>query len=129
MGTDDLRYDAEHFWLKIEGDKTTRIGITPFYCEQLQRIIFVDLPELNAVVSKGQPFGSIESPKTISDLNSPISGKVVAVHSEVSERGDIVSGDPYGEGWLFIVEMSDSAELGSLMSAREYDSFVMSLRS
>ena len=124
MYPSQLNYSTEHTWLKIEGDKKGRVGITQYYQEQLKRIVFVELPEVGAVVNQNGTFGIIESSKATSDLYSPVSGKVVEVNHLLETEPGVINQDPYGQGWMFVVELSDTDELDSLLSADEYLSLI-----
>ena len=124
MYPSQLKYSTEHTWFKIEGDKKGRVGITQYYQEQLKRIVFVELPEVGAVVNQNGTFGFIESSKATSDLYSPVSGKVVEVNHLLESEPGVINQDPYGQGWMFVVELSDTDELDSLLSADEYLSLI-----
>lgn len=115
----ELRYTKEHEWIKIEGNKAT-IGITDFAQSELGDIVFVELPEVGDAISKDQPFGSVESVKTVSELYAPVSGTVVAVNEELSDSPEFVNESPYGTAWMITVELSDEAQLESLMDADAY---------
>ncbi len=126
MYPDSLKYSQNHFWVKADG-KRARIGITDYYCKQLQSIVFVELPEEGAALIKGQPFGSIESSKAISDVESPVSGKVTAVNTDIAEKGEAIAKDPCGAGWFFELELANPAELDSLLSSKAYEAYVAGL--
>ena len=115
-----LKYSREHAWLKLEGDNRGRVGITHYYQEQLKKIVFIELPEVGAEVIQNEAFGVVESSKATSDLYSPVSGTVVEVNSPLETKPSLVNQDPYGEGWMFVVELSNPDELDSLLSAEEY---------
>lgn len=115
----DLRYTKEHEWLKAEGGRG-RIGITRYASEALGDIVYVELPAEGTVVSAGDSFGVLESVKAASDCYSPVSGKVVEVNRELAENPKIINEDPYGRGWLIVVEMSNPAEIEELLTAEEY---------
>ena len=120
MHPNQLKYSTEHTWLKLEGDKKGRVGITHYYQEQLKSIVFVELPEVGAVVTRNEAFGVVESSKATSDLYSPVSGTVVEVNSLLETEPGLINKDPYGEGWMFVVELDNPNELGSLLSADDY---------
>ncbi len=122
MNPEDCRYTREHEWVRVEGDLAV-VGITDFAQEQLGDVVYVELPEQGASVTQNQPFGSIDSVKTASDLFSPISGEVVEVNGAVADDPALVNSDPYGEGWMIKVRPSDLSELDSLMSAEEYTEY------
>ncbi|KMY43248.1 glycine cleavage system protein H [Bacillus sp. FJAT-27916] len=116
----DLKYTKEHEWVKQE-DGTVRIGITDFAQAELGDIVFVELPEVDDEITKDEPFGSVESVKTVSELYAPISGKVVAINEELSDSPEYVNESPYEKAWMIIVEPSNSSELEDLLSAEQYE--------
>jgi glycine cleavage system H protein len=124
MYSEELKYSDNSLWVKIEEGNNARTGITSFYSEQITKTIFIDPPEENQTVKKGEPFGSLESSKSINDLYSPVSGKVIAVNHALDTNPGLTNSDPYGGGWMALIEMSNPAELASLMSAKEYEAFV-----
>jgi glycine cleavage system H protein len=115
----ELKYHPEHTWAKVEGNKV-RVGISDFAQNQLGDIMFVELPEVGEEVTAGVPFGSVESAKSINDLFAPVSGKVVEMHEEPTDEPDMVNKDPYGEGWMIVIDMSDPSELDDLLDAPTY---------
>jgi glycine cleavage system H protein len=119
----ELRYSEEHEWVKVEGEQV-RIGITDFAQHELGDIVFVELPEVGDVVTVNEPFGSVESVKTVSELYAPISGKVVAINEDLSDSPEFVNESPYEKAWMIIVEPTNSSELDSLMSAEQYEEMV-----
>lgn len=119
MNPQNCRYTQEHEWVRIEGDVAT-IGITHHAQQQLGDVVYVDLPEVGATLNQHQPFGSIDSVKTASDLFSPISGEVVEVNSAVTDDPAVVNADPFGQGWMLRVRPSDLAEADTLMTADQY---------
>ena len=119
----DLKYTKEHEWLKQE-DGTVRIGITDFAQAELGDIVFVELPEVDDEIKKDEPFGSVESVKTVSELYAPISGKVVAINESLSDSPEFVNESPYEKAWMIIVEPSDSSELDELLSADQYEEVI-----
>lgn len=119
----ELRYSEEHEWVKTEGEQV-RIGITDFAQSELGDIVFVELPEVGDEVTADEPFGSVESVKTVSELYAPISGKVVAVNEDLSDSPEFVNESPYEKAWMIVVEPSDSAELENLMTAEQYEEMV-----
>jgi len=120
----ELKYNPEHSWLKLEGDNLGRVGITQYAQEQLKEVVFVELPEVGAEVSHMEPFGVIESVKATNDLYSPVSGEVAAVNESLKDEPGRVNKDPYGQGWMIVVRLSNPAELNRLVSAAEYQAFV-----
>lgn len=116
----ELRYTAEHEWVKNEGSNRVRVGITDFAQSELGDIVFVELPEVGDEVTANEPFGSVESVKTVSELYAPLSGKVVEVNTELEESPENVNDEPYGSGWMIVIEYSDESELAGLLSAEQY---------
>lgn len=117
----DLRYTAEHEWVRRTGDDTVRVGITDFAQSSLGDVVYVQLPEVGAAVTAGDAFGEVESTKSVSDLYAPLSATVVAVNSDLDGSPQLINSDPYGQGWL--VELrSDGVEQGlaALLDADAY---------
>jgi glycine cleavage system H protein len=119
----ELRYTREHEWAKVEGDRA-RIGITAFAQDQLGDVVFVELPKIGAHVRSTQTFGVVESVKAVSDLFAPISGEVVEVNADLAKKPETVNADPYGQGWMIVVTVSDPAELEGLLSAEAYAALI-----
>ncbi len=115
----DLYYTREDEWARPGGDQVV-VGITDYAQQQLGDIVFVELPEVSAVVAKGESFGVIESVKAVSDLTAPVSGEVVSVNGELADRPDAVNESCYGDGWLCAIRPSDNDELATLLDARAY---------
>lgn len=124
MYPQELKYNEEHSWLSLEGDGRGRVGITHYAQEQLKEVVFVELPEVGTEVSHMEPFGVIESVKATNDLYSPVSGEVVEVNSALEDEPGLVNRDPYGEGWMIVVRLTDPAEVDRLISADEYRALV-----
>ena len=116
----ELKYSAEHEWVKDEDGKY-RIGITYFAQSELGDIVFVELPEVGDDITVDEPFGSVESVKTVSELYAPISGKVIEVNEELEDSPEFVNESPFEQAWMIVVEPSDLSELDALMSAEAYD--------
>ena len=114
-----LRYTKDHEWAKLEG-KRTRIGITDHAQTELTDVVFVELPPIGKVVKQGEPLGTVESVKAVSEIFAPVSGKVVEVNKALEEKPEIVNKDPYGEGWMVVLEASEAARADSLMDAAAY---------
>jgi glycine cleavage system H protein len=121
----ELRYTKEHEWLRIEGDTGT-IGITDYAQDQLGDIVFVDLPELGTTVEYMQKFGEIESVKAVSELFSPVSGEVIEANEALADNPQLVNESPFGEGWMLRVRFTNTSELEELLSAEQYDDFLVS---
>jgi glycine cleavage system H protein len=119
----DLRYTNEHEWLKVDGTKGV-VGITQFAQDQLGDVVFVEVPAVGTELATENTFGVVESVKTVSDLYAPVSGKVVAVNKDLEANPELVNQDPYGKGWMIEVELSDSSQADSLLSAADYEAFI-----
>ena len=119
----ELRYSEEHEWVKVEGEKV-RVGITDFAQHELGDIVFVELPEVGAEVKADEPFGSVESVKTVSELYAPVSGKVVEVNEDLSDSPEFVNESPYEKAWMIVIEPSDSSEVENLMTAEQYEEMI-----
>lgn len=113
----DLRYTAEHEWVRRSGDDTVRVGITDFAQSALGDVVFVQLPDVGTELTAGESFGEVESTKSVSDLYAPVSGKVSAVNGDLDGSPQLVNSDPYGDGWLLDVQVSDAGELESAISS------------
>ena len=124
MYPEGLKYNDNSMWINVEDGNKVRTGITNFYQEQIKKTIFIELPEEGIEVKKGEPFGSLESSKSINDLLSPVSGKVIEVNHRLDTNPGLTNSDPYGNGWMVVFQMSNPGEVISLMSAREYESFI-----
>ena len=112
----DLRYTAEHEWVRRSGDDTVRVGITDFAQSALGDVVFVQLPDVGSEVTAGESFGEVESTKSVSDLFAPVSGTVTAVNGDLEGSPQLVNSDPYGAGWLLDVQVSDADELEATIS-------------
>lgn len=113
----DLRYTAEHEWVRRSGDDTVRVGITDFAQSALGDVVFVQLPDVGTELTAGESFGEVESTKSVSDLYAPVSGKVSAVNGDLDGSPQLVNSDPYGGGWLLDVQVSDVGGLESAISS------------
>jgi glycine cleavage system H protein len=116
----ELRYSEEHEWVKVEGGKAY-IGITHFAQSELGDIVFVELPEVGDTIEANEPFGSVESVKTVSELYAPVSGKVIEINADLDENPEFVNESPYEKAWMVVVELNDAAQLESLMTAEQYE--------
>ncbi len=119
----ELRYSEEHEWVKTEGEQV-RIGITDFAQSELGDIVFVELPEVGDEIKADEPFGSVESVKTVSELYAPVSGKVVAINEDLNDNPEFVNESPYEKAWMIVVELSDASEVDKLMTAEQYEEMV-----
>jgi glycine cleavage system H protein len=117
---EDLKYSSEHEWVRGDGSGTVRIGITDYAQDALGDIVYVSLPEVGDVLTAGAAVGELESTKSVSDVYAPVSGTVTARNDALLDAPESVNGDPYGEGWLFEVQPSDTAEIAALLSATAY---------
>ena len=120
---EDLKYTTEHEWVRIEGDIAT-VGITDYAQDQLGDIVFVELPEEGDDIEKGDTFGVVESTKSVSDLYVPVSGKVIESNDPLLDSPEIVNEDPYGEGWMIRIKMSNPNEAKELMATDAYQKMV-----
>ena len=121
---DDLRYTKEHEWVREEGDGRVRVGITDYAQDALGDVVYVDVPETGTEVTAGQPFGEVESTKSVSDVYAPVSGTVIERNGALEERPELVNEDPYGAGWMVAIEVADAGQLGALLDAEAYTSHV-----
>ena len=119
----DLRYHREHDWVRAEGDEAV-FGITWYAQDALGEVVYYDPPAVGATISKDGPYGELESVKAVSDIIAPASGEVIAVNDAVTDRPEIVNEDPYGEGWLVRVKLSDPAELDDLLDEPAYREYL-----
>jgi len=122
---EDLKYHPEHDWARIDGDEAT-FGITWYAQDALGEVVFYDPPEVGAKVSKDQAYTEVESVKAVSDVFAPLSGEVTAVNDKLGESPELINSDPYGDGWLVKVKLSDTAELESLLEVGAYKELLSS---
>ncbi|HJX09750.1 MAG TPA: glycine cleavage system protein GcvH [Candidatus Binatia bacterium] len=118
-----LKFSKEHEWVLVEG-KTATIGITEFAQEELGDIVYVELPEVGEKIVKDDPFGAVESVKAVSDVYAPVSGTVLEINDLLPDNPETINDDPYGDGWMIRVEMTDTDDLKDLMTAEEYAEYV-----
>ena len=118
-----LKFSKEHEWVAAEGAVAT-VGLTYHAQEQLGEIVFIELPAVGDKVSKDDPFGVVESVKAVSDIYAPVSGTVTAINEDLPESPEIVNEDPYGDGWLIKVQISDATDLDDLMDDEEYEEMI-----
>ena len=116
---ENIRYTSEHEWIRVEGNEAY-VGITDYAQSELGEIVFIDVPTLGEIVAQGDVFGSVEAVKTVSDLNMPVSGKVLAINEALDAQPELVNNDPYGEGWIIRISVKDASELDKLMDAAAY---------
>jgi glycine cleavage system H protein len=120
---EDLKYTQEHEWARIEGDRAV-IGITDYAQDALGDIVYVDIPPVGTTVNAGETFGEVESTKSVSDIYSPVSGTIAERNEQLDKSPEIINSDPYGQGWLVVVEATDAGELDELMDADAYAEMV-----
>ncbi len=120
----ELKYTREHEWIKDNGDGTIIIGITDFAQGELGDIVFVEIEEVGSDFSAEDTFGSVEAVKTVSELYAPVDGVITEINEELEDNPEIVNEDPYGEGWMVKMKVSDASQLGSLLSADEYEEII-----
>lgn len=116
----NLKYTSDHEWVKLEGDIAT-IGITDFAQSELGDIVYLEVETVGEELEKGEVFGSVEAVKTVSDLFMPVNGEVVEVNPKLEESPETVNDDPYGEGWLIKIKISNTSDLEALMDAKAYE--------
>jgi len=117
---DDLYYTRNHLWVRIQGSRAT-VGVTDYAQREMGEVLFVDLPEEGSQVEKDDVFGSLESSKTVAELRCPVSGEIVSISKDLEEEPSLVNDDPYGRGWLIVVEIDDPNELEEMINAADYE--------
>jgi glycine cleavage system H protein len=120
---EDLKYTKQHEWVLIEAGTAT-VGITDYAQDQLGDIVFVELPAVGDKVSKEDAFGVVESVKAVSDIYAPLSGKVIEVNDDLPDDPEMLNEDPYGDGWIIRIELTDPAEIEDLLTSVEYEQYV-----
>jgi glycine cleavage system H protein len=123
MYPEDRRYSKEHEWILVEGS-VGRIGITDYAQQQLGDVVFVELPEVGRSVSAGESFGTVESVKAVSELYSPVAGRVAEVNAALNDAPERINQDPHGEAWMIVLELDDPSAVGELMDAAAYEAHV-----
>ena len=126
MSTENLLLHKEHGWVRA-AESVAVVGISDYAQDMLGDIVYLDIPDAGEVVAAGDVIGEIESVKSTSDLYAPVSGKIIETNDKPVDRPEVINGDPYGDGWMYKVELSDSAELDALMSETEYAEYVKGL--
>ena len=119
----DLRYTKEHEWVRID-DNILTVGITDHAQSELGDIIFIEFPELNQMISKDEPFGTIEAVKTVADLFGPVSGKVIEINEALEDSPDLVNSDSYGQGWIVKITYTDDSQLDDLLDSEKYKEMI-----
>lgn len=125
MNPDDLSYTQEHEWARVDGQRFT-VGITDYAQDALGDVVYIDLPANGTRVEQGQPFGEVESTKSVSDLYAPVSGTIVERNEALESQPELVNSDPYGNGWLVVIEADDASQRGALLSAEDYNELIES---
>ena len=120
---EDLYYSQEHNWVRLTGNRGT-VGITDFAQQEMGEILYTELPDEGSQIEQGDIFGTLESSKTVAELFSPVSGEVISINKDLEEEPSLVNDDPYGKGWLMVLELDDPSELQELFSAVEYEDFL-----
>ena len=121
----DLRYHREHEWVRVNGMQVT-VGISHFAQDALGDIVFIELPKIGTVVKAGQQIGEVESTKTTSTIYTPVSGSIAKVNADLKDHPEVVNSDPYGKGWMVMIDLSNSGEVEKLMTSVQYESFLAS---
>ena len=121
----DLRFHKEHEWVRLDGKQAT-VGISDFAQDALGDIVFLDLPKVGATVKVGQQIGEVESTKTTSTIYTPVSGTVIKINTDLKDRPEVVNSDPYGKGWIAVIDLSQPGEVDQLMTAPQYETFLAS---
>ena len=119
----NLRYTQEHEWIRVEGD-VAYVGITDYAQSELGEIVFLDINTVGESLAQGEVFGSVEAVKTVSDLNMPVAGEVLEVNETINDQPELVNSDPYGEGWMIKIQMTNPAELDTLLDADAYQALI-----
>ena len=119
----NLRYHQEHEWVRAEGTQAT-VGISHFAQDALGDIVFIDLPKVGAKVTAGQQIGEVESTKTTSTIYTPVSGTVAKINGDLKDHPEVVNSDPYGKGWMAVIDLTAPAEVDQLMTAAQYETFL-----
>ena len=118
---DDLRYSTDHEWIRVDADSSTiTIGITEYAQDALGDVVFVEAPEVGATVAAADTFTEVESTKSVSDIYAPVSGTITEANASLDDQPELLNSDPYGEGWIVKIEMSDRSQLDGLMDAAAY---------
>ncbi len=119
----NLRYTKDHEWIRVEGNEAF-VGITDYAQSELGEIVFVDITTQGETIGQDETFGSIEAVKTVSDLNMPVTGEILEVNETINDQPELVNNDPYGDGWMIKIRISDAAELDSLLDAAGYEALI-----
>jgi glycine cleavage system H protein len=120
---DDLRYSADHEWVRLEGD-LARIGITDFAQDNLGDVVYLQLPDVGRSLSAGESFGEVESTKSVSDVFAPVSGEIVETNDRLESEPALANSDPYGDGWICVIRMTEATQLDGLLDAAGYRALI-----
>ena len=120
---ENLNYTVDHEWVMIEGERA-KVGITDYAQDALGDVVFVDIPELGKRVTVGETVTEVESTKSVSDIYAPLEGEIIEIYQELDDSPELLNGDPYGEGWIFILKLSETTSTESLLSAKDYRELV-----
>lgn len=123
MYPEDLLYTKSHEWVKVEDDRAI-VGVTSYAQDQLVEVVFVELPEEGKKVKAGDAVATLESVKAVADVYAPVSGKIIEVNKQLENQPELVNQDPYGEGWIFVIEIAGEEELHTLMKVSDYQSLI-----
>jgi glycine cleavage system H protein len=119
----DLRYSSDHEWVRLEATKV-RIGITDFAQDNLGDVVFVQIPEVGAAVAVGDSFSEVESTKSVSDIYAPVNGTIAEINPLLETQPELLNSDPYGEGWICVIEVADTDQVGELLDAEGYQALI-----
>ena len=125
MNPSELKYTEDHEWARADGPRVT-VGITQYAQDALGDVVYVDLPATGTRIEQGQPFGEVESTKSVSDLYAPLSGTIVERNEALESQPELVNSDPYGDGWMVVIEAEDAAAVDGLLSADDYEKLTAS---
>jgi len=120
----DRQYTQSHEWAKLEGASSVRMGISDFAQDALGDVVYVEVPDVGVVVTAGAPCSEIESTKSVSDVNAPVSGTIIEVNAALETTPELVNSDPYGDGWIAVIEAADTSQLDDLLTAADYEGSV-----
>ena len=123
MSPDELQYTKEHEWIRVDGENAT-VGITDHAQDELGDVVFVELPAIGDKIDIDEPFGNVESVKSVSELFMPLTGVVLKVNTALEEVPELVNDDPYGKGWMVRIRIEDPSEMDALLSSEEYDDYI-----
>jgi len=121
---DDLKYTRDHEWVAVKEDNVVVLGVTDYAQDQLEDIVYLELPETGLEVGVGDAFGSVEAVKAVEDIYTPVSGEIVEINEALEDKPELCNQDPYGEGWLVKIKCSDMSEVDSLLSADDYKGLI-----